>query len=100
MNTAGAITLGISITTFFLGIIYKLTELSVRFGRMQRTLEANDARDEEERRKNSSRFTELFNSRNAHETTLARLDTNMTNIDVKLEKIDAKLDRIISEGKK
>lgn len=100
MNAAAAVTFGISIATFLLGIMYKLVSLSVKFGRMQKTLEGNEARDDEERRKTAARITELFNSRNAHETALARLDANMTNIDAKLEKIDAKLDRIINEGKK
>ena len=92
MNTA-AITLSISIATFLLGIIYKLVELSVRIGRMARTLEANEERDAEERRKNAAKFTELYNGRNSHEAAITRLDTTMRNIDAKLEKVDAKLDR-------
>ncbi len=93
MNTAAAITLGISIATFLLGIIYKLGDLSVKFGRMARTIEANDERDAEERRKSDAKFTELFNGRNVHEAAITRLDTTMRNIDAKLEKVDAKLDR-------
>lgn len=93
MNTAAAITLGISIATFLLGIIYKLGDLSMKFGRMTRTLETNEERDAEERRKNSAKFTELYNGRNSHESDITRLDTTMRNIDTKLEKVDGKLDR-------
>lgn len=93
MTAAAAITLGIAITTFLLGIIYKLGDLSAKFGRMAKTLEANEDRDAEERVKNAAKFTELYNSRNSHETAIARLDTVMRNIDAKLEKVDAKLDR-------
>lgn len=93
MTIQAAITLGISIATFLLGIIYKLGDLSVKFGRLTKTLESNDERDAEERRKNAEKFTELFNARNRHEATITRLDTTMRNIDAKLEKVDAKLDR-------
>lgn len=93
MNTAAAITLGISIATFLLGIMYKLIDLSVKYGRLTRTLEANEERDAEERRKNAAKFTELYNGRNSHEAAITRLDTTMRNIDAKLEKVDAKLDR-------
>lgn len=93
MTVQMGITLGISITTFLLGIMYKLIDLSVKYGRLTRTLEANEERDAEERRKNAAKFTELYNGRNSHETAIARLDTTMRNIDAKLEKVDAKLDR-------
>ncbi len=93
MNMAAAITLGISIATFLLGIIYKLGDLSVRFGRMAKTIEANEERDAEERRKNAAKFTELWNGRNSHEAAITRLDTTMRSIETKLEKVDAKLDR-------
>ncbi len=93
MNMAAAITLGISIATFLLGIIYKLGDLSVRFGRMAKTIEANEERDAEERRKNAAKFTELYNGRNSHEAAITRLDTTMRSIETKLEKVDAKLDR-------
>lgn len=92
MTATMAITLGISIATFLLGIIYKLGDLSVKFGRMSKTLETNDERDAEERRKNAAKFTELYNGRNSHEAAITRLDTTMRNVDAKLEKVDAKLD--------
>lgn len=92
MNIA-VITVGISIATFLLGIIYKLGDLSMKFGRMAKTIEANDERDAEERRRNSAKFSEIYSDRNRHETAIARLDTTITNIDTKLEKVDAKLDR-------
>jgi septal ring factor EnvC (AmiA/AmiB activator) len=87
------ITVGISIATFLLGIIYKLGDLSMKFGRMAKTIEANDERDAEERRRNSAKFSEIYSDRNRHEAAIARLDTTITNIDTKLEKVDAKLDR-------
>lgn len=93
MTIQAAITLGISIATFLLGITYKLVDLSVKFGRLTKTLEGNDERDEEERKRNAAKFTELYNDRNRHEATITRLDTTMRNIDAKLEKVDAKLDR-------
>lgn len=93
MNTTAAITVGISIASFLLGITYKLVELSVRFGRLARTMEANEERDAEERRKSAAKFTELYNGRNSHEAAITRLDTTMRNIDAKLEKVDGKLDR-------
>lgn len=100
MNTQAVITVGISIATFLLGIIYKLGDLSMKFGRLTKTIEANDERDAEERRKNAAKFTELYNDRNRHEATITRLDTTMNNIDAKLEKMDAKLDRLIDGGSK
>lgn len=93
MTVQAAITVGISIATFLLGITYKLVDLSVKFGRLTKTLESNDERDEEERKRNAAKFTELYNDRNRHETTITRLDTTMSNIEAKLEKVDAKLDR-------
>lgn len=93
MNIAGIITLSISVAGFLLGIIYKLGDLSMKFGRLTKTVEANEKRDEEERKKAAEKFTELYNDRNRHETTIMRLDTTMHNIDTKLEKVDAKLDR-------
>ncbi len=93
MNATAAITFGISVATFILGIVYKLGDLSMKFGRMSKTIEANEERDAEERRKNAAKFTELYNDRNRHEATITRLDTTMNNIDAKLEKVDEKLDR-------
>lgn len=100
MNTEAAITVGISIATFLLGIIYKLGGLSMKFGQLSKTIEANDERDAEERRKNAAKFTELYNDRNRHEAAITRLDTTMNNIDAKLKKMDAKLDRLIDGGSK
>lgn len=93
MTIQAAITLGISMATFLLGITYKLVDLSVKFGRLTRTLEGNNERDEEERKRNAAKFTELYNDRNRHEATITRLDTTMRNVDAKLEKVDIKLDR-------
>ena len=93
MNISGSITLGIGIAGFVSGIIWKVSDLSVKFGRINKTLESNDERDAEERRRNAAKFTELYNDRNRHESTIARLDTSMGNIEHKLEKVDSKLDR-------
>ncbi|MBP5444062.1 MAG: hypothetical protein J6Y60_12570 [Treponema sp.] len=98
MTVPAGITLGITIATFILGIIYKLIDLSVKYGRFSRQMEDNERRDQEERDKAAKKFDELFNSRNNHETSLARLDTTIINIDAKLEKIDGKLDKLM-EGK-
>lgn len=68
-------------------------DLSVKFGRLTKTLEGNNERDEEERKRNAEKFTELYNDRNRHEATITRLDTTMRNVDAKLEKVDVKLDR-------
>lgn len=93
----GGITLAasISIATFLLGIMYKLVDISVKFGRFANTLEENENRDDEERRKNAAKFTELFNSRNRHESTLIRLDTTVVNMSTKLDRMDIKLDKIM-----
>ena len=99
MTVPAGITLGITIATFVLGIIYKLIDLSVKFGRFSRQMEDNEKRDTEEREKSAKKFDELFSSRNSHETSLARLDTTISNIDAKLEKIDIKLDKLIEGGK-
>ncbi|WP_147635071.1 hypothetical protein [Treponema pectinovorum] len=99
MSITAIITVGISIATFLLGIIYKLGDLSMKFGRITKTIESNEERDAEERRKNAAKFSELFNDRNRHESAITRLDTTMNNIDAKLEKMDAKLDRLIDGGK-
>ena len=99
MNVPAGITLRITIATFVLGIIYKLIDLSVKYGRFARQMEDNEKRDMEEREKSAKKFDELFNSRNSHENSLTRLDTRFSNIDEKLEKIDMKLDKLISGGK-
>lgn len=95
MNLQTAITLGITIAGFVSGIVWKVADLSVKFGRITKQLEANEERDNEERRRNASKFTELYNSRNSQQETIMRLDTTMNNINGKLEKIDSKIDRLI-----
>ena len=99
MSATAAITFGITAASFILGIIYKLIDLSVKFGRFSRQLEDNERRDCEEREKASRKFDELFDSRNRHESSLARLDTTIQNIDAKLEKIDGTLDKLMEGGR-
>ena len=67
MTAGAAITLGITVASFILGIIYKLIDLSVRFGRFSRQMEDNEKRDNEEREKATRKFEELYNARNRSE---------------------------------
>ncbi len=99
MNVPAMITLGITIASFMLGIIYKLIDLSVRFGRFSRQLEENERRDLEEREKSARKFEELFRDRNRHDSSLARLEESIRGITSSLAKIDSKLDRIMEGGR-
>ena len=99
MTAGAAITLGITVASFILGIIYKLIDLSVRFGRFSRQMEDNEKRDNEEREKATRKFEELYNARNRHESSLTRLDTTIQSINSNLEKIDLKLDRLMEGGR-
>lgn len=77
MNATTAITVGISIAGFIIGIIIKVAGLSTKFGQMTQQLESNEMRDVEERSKVREKFVKLYQKTNEHETKLSSIGVQM-----------------------
>lgn len=101
MNVTAAITLGLAIAGFIGGIIWKVADLSVRFGRMTQKVEQNELRDKEEREHASVKFAELYNRMGQNESVIAALTNNVNTLTNTCGRIETKLDRLIErEGQK
>lgn len=61
----------------FAGLLAYIIKISMDYSRLKARFEENEKRDNEERRVNSAKFTELFNSRNRTNETLVELSTTM-----------------------
>lgn len=95
MNIYTAITLGITIAGFIGGIIGVVAKLALKTGRIMEQLQTNEKRDDEERAKNSAKFSELYNRMSANESNVNALQTNVNNLMGTCSRIESKLDRII-----
>lgn len=95
MNITGAITFGIALAGFIGGIVAKVADLSIKYGRLMETVKRNEERDSEERNKTSSKFTELYNRMSCNESTINALQTSVKNLADTCNRIENKLDRII-----
>lgn len=95
MNVYTAISLGLAIAGFIGGVIWKVADLSMKFGKMQETISANKERDAEEREKASQKFSELYNRMATNESSLSALQSNVTNLSATCSRIESKLDRLI-----
>lgn len=95
MNIYTSICLGITIAGFIGGIIAKVADLSIKYGRLTEKMETNEKRDNEERAKSSAKFSELYNRMSANESNVNALQTNVNNLMGTCNRIESKLDRII-----
>lgn len=95
MNIYTSICLGIAIAGFIGGIIAKVADLSIKYGRLTEKMESNENRDNEERTKASAKFSELYNRMSANESNVNALQTNVNNLMGTCNRIESKLDRII-----
>lgn len=94
MNAAAGITLGIGIAGFIIGILWKVIDLSVNNGKLQKTVEKN----EEQIRDAQRSIDTLFKRANEHEAALASLTTNVSTMNQTCQRIESKLDRLIERG--
>ena len=93
MNTA-EIAFAITVSSFLLGLLYKVVSLSVTFGRLTKTLEANEENDRASSASSKAKFAELYSKAHTHEKTLAVMEQKVAEINKTLGKMDAKLDAI------
>lgn len=98
MGIAAAITLGITIAGFAGGIIIKVSDLSIKFGKLTQTVEQSMERDREDRDQNNNRFNELYTRTNAHESSIAALTNSVTSLTSTCQRIESKLDRLIEKS--
>lgn len=98
MTTATTIiSISITIAGFIFGIIGSVFRLSVEYGRLKKTVEANENRDKEEREKTREKFSQLYATTNSHESTIAKLSNDISNTKQTLLRIESKLDRLIEK---
>lgn len=97
MSPITIISISITIAGFVGGIIGSVAKLSAEYGKLKKTVEANEKRGEEERAHVRVKFSNLFATTNAHESTLAALKNNVTNLQTTCARIEAKLDRLIEK---
>lgn len=98
MTTATTIiSISITIAGFIFGIIGSVFRLSVEYGRLKKTVEANENRDKEEREKTREKFSKLYATTNSHESTIAKLSNDISNTKQTLLRIESKLDRLIEK---
>lgn len=98
MAVGAAITLGIAIASFLLGIFYKVVGMGKENGRYEERMKSLEARAQEDREKNEKNFVELFARTNAAEQNISTLNTKVDNLTSICTKMDSKLDRIIEVG--
>ena len=97
MSPVTIISFSITIAGFIGGIIGCVAKLSTEYGKLKKTVEQNEKRDEEERAKVHVKFSNLFATTSAHESTLAALKNNVSNLQKTCERIESKLDRLIEK---
>lgn len=95
MGLSGYITLGISISGFIGGIIMTVAKLSIRFGKIEERLTADELRDKEERDKASVKFSELYNRVATNESDVKELNAKVDSLNVTCVRIENKLDKLI-----
>lgn len=100
MDLYTSICLGITIAGFMGGIIVKVANLSARYGSMREKLSINEKREEEERTKNSAKFSELYNRMSANEGNAKETQAKVDALMGTCNRIEAKLDRIIERENK
>ena len=98
MTVAAAITLGIGIAGFISGIIWKVADLSTKFGKLQQTVNQNTERAKEERDKTQGRLDELYAKTTAHESSIAALTSSVNALMSTCTRIEGKLDRLIEKS--
>lgn len=96
-NAVTVISISITVAGFIFGIIGSVFRLSVEYGRLKKTVEANELRDKEEREKTRDKFSKLYATTNSHESTLAALKNNVSNLQQTCSRIESKLDRLIEK---
>lgn len=99
MNIGAAITLGIGIAGFVAGILWKVADLSVNFGKLSQRIEQNAERAKEDRVVNAAKFDELDAKTSSHESSIAALTTSVNALTNTCSRIESKLDRLIEKSK-
>ena len=97
MNIETAITVGLAIAGFAGGVIWKVSDLSIKFGRMTQKQDENNERDKEERKRTSEKFSELYNRTSAHDSTITGLINTVSSLANTCTRIESKLDRLIEK---
>ena len=100
MNIYTAISLGIAIAGFIGGIITAVAKLAVKTGQIMEKLQTNEKRDDEERAKSSSKFSELYNRMAASESNAKETQAKVDNLMGTCNRIESKLDRLIEREAK
>lgn len=97
MDIRAIITFSITLAGFIFSIIYKVVELSVKFGKLQQRVDQNEERDKEERNKTHAKFTELYNRTANHDALISGLANNVNTLSSTCSRIESKLDRLIEK---
>lgn len=97
MNLTTAITLGITIAGFVGGVLVKVADLSLKYGRLKEKVEHNEKRDEEERAHSSQKFSELYNRTADHTANIQALQVSISTLAETTSRIETKLDRLIEK---
>ncbi len=97
MDVKVLVSISISIAGFIFGIIWKIVELSVKFGKIQQRIDNNEERDREERAHASVKFSELYNRTANHDALISGLANNVTTLSSTCSRIESKLDRLIEK---
>lgn len=101
MDVGAAISLGIGIAGFIAGILWKVVDLSVKFGKMQENVSRNGERDKEEREKFDTkfanidtRFHEIDNELKNQGSGIAGLTASLNTLSAMCARTEAKIDRL------
>lgn len=98
MGISAAISLGLAIAGFIGGLITAVAKLAIRTGRIMERLDANEARDNEERATHTANFSELYGRMAAVEGEVKSQKAEITNLLATCTRIESKLDRIIERS--
>ena len=91
MSIGASITLGITIAGFIAGILWKVADLSGKFGKLTEQIQQNSARAAEDRTK----LEQIEQKVTTHESSIAALYSAVDSITKTCDRIESKLDRLI-----
>ena len=96
MSNTAIISLVISVSSFALGVIYKIIDLTSSFAKMSKTVDDLQKRYEQDAKANQETFRNIVRDTNRQETHLAKLEVTIQQMADSVKTIDKKLDKLLT----
>lgn len=96
MSNTAIISFVISVSSFALGVIYKIIDLTSSFAKMSKTVDDLQKRYEQDTKANQQAFSNIIRDTNRQETHLAKLEVTIQQMSESVKTIDKKLDKLLT----